>query len=39
MANSGITAGCGGGNFCTESPNTRAQLAVFLATTFGIPLQ
>ncbi len=36
MANSGITAGCGGGNFCTESPNTRAQLAVFLATTFHL---
>jgi Divergent InlB B-repeat domain/S-layer homology domain len=39
MATRGITAGCGGGNFCTEGPNTRAQLAVFLATTFGIPLQ
>jgi hypothetical protein len=39
MAARGITAGCGGGNFCTESPNTRAQLAVFLATTFGIPVQ
>ncbi|HEY0553842.1 MAG TPA: S-layer homology domain-containing protein [Thermoanaerobaculia bacterium] len=36
MALSGITAGCGGGNFCTESPNTRAQLAVFLATTFHL---
>jgi hypothetical protein len=39
MAARGITAGCGGGAFCTESPNTRAQLAVFLATTFGFPLQ
>ncbi|MFL6260190.1 MAG: S8 family serine peptidase [Thermoanaerobaculia bacterium] len=39
MAVRGITAGCGGGAFCTESPNTRAQLAVFLATTFGLPLQ
>jgi hypothetical protein len=39
MVNSGITAGCGGGAFCTESPNTRAQLAVFLATTFHLPLQ
>jgi hypothetical protein len=36
MANLGITAGCGGGSFCTESPNTRAQLAVFLATTFHL---
>jgi len=39
MVTRGITAGCGGGNFCTDYPNTRAQLAVFLATTFGIPLQ
>jgi hypothetical protein len=39
MANRGITAGCGGGAFCTEGQNTRAQLAVFLATTFGLPLQ
>lgn len=39
MASRGITAGCGGGAFCTESQNTRAQLAVFLATTFGLPLQ
>jgi subtilisin family serine protease len=39
MANRGITAGCGGGAFCTETQNTRAQLAVFLATTFGLPVQ
>ena len=39
MANRGITAGCGGGAFCTETQNTRAQLSVFLATTFGLPLQ
>jgi hypothetical protein len=39
MAARGITAGCGAGTFCTESPNTRAQLAVFLATTFQFPLQ
>jgi len=39
MVNRGITAGCGGGSFCTGNPNTRAQLAVFLVTTFGIPLQ
>ncbi|MEA2600271.1 MAG: in [Acidobacteriota bacterium] len=39
MVSRGITAGCGGGGFCTENPNTRAQLAVFLSTTFGIPVQ
>src|SRR5690606_31502188 len=26
----GITAGCGGGNYCPEAPVTRAQIAVFL---------
>ena len=26
----GITAGCGGGNYCRNSPVTRAQMAVFL---------
>jgi len=30
LALSGITAGCGGGNFCPSSPVTRAQMAVFL---------
>jgi hypothetical protein len=26
----GITAGCGGGNYCPENPVTRAEMAVFL---------
>lgn len=30
LAESGITAGCGNGNFCPDSPVTRAQMAVFL---------
>ncbi|MCG6962416.1 MAG: S-layer homology domain-containing protein [Acidobacteria bacterium] len=30
LFNEGITAGCGGGNFCPGSPVTRAQMAVFL---------
>jgi hypothetical protein len=34
----GITGGCGGGNFCPNSPNTRGQMAVFLTTTFGLTL-
>ena len=29
----GITAGCGGDNYCPESPVTRAQMAVFLLRT------
>ena len=30
IARDGVTAGCGGGNYCPEAPNTRAQMAVFL---------
>jgi len=31
----GITAGCGGGNFCPDSPITRKEMAVFLETSLG----
>ena len=34
----GLTAGCGGGNFCPASPLTRAQLATFLARGAQAPL-
>ncbi len=34
----GITAGCGGGDYCPNSPNTRGQMAVFLVKTFGLLL-
>ena len=30
LAASGISAGCGGGNYCPDGPVTRAQMAVFL---------
>ena len=30
LARNGVTAGCGGGNYCPDSPVTRAQMAVFL---------
>jgi hypothetical protein len=30
LAESGITGGCGGGNFCPEDPVTRAHMAVWL---------
>ncbi|HTY43425.1 MAG TPA: PQQ-dependent sugar dehydrogenase [Thermoanaerobaculia bacterium] len=30
MARVGVTAGCGGGNYCPDTANTRAQMAVFL---------
>ena len=32
-----ITAGCGGGNYCPASPNTRGQMAVFLVKAFNLP--
>jgi len=31
-----ITGGCGGGNYCPDNPNTRAQMAAFLVKTFGM---
>jgi S-layer family protein len=33
---SGVTAGCGGGNYCPDSPLTRRQMAVFLAKALGL---
>jgi hypothetical protein len=32
----GITAGCGGGNYCPGTQVSRGQMAVFLSTTFGL---
>ncbi len=32
----GITAGCGGGNYCPNDPVTRGQMAVFLASALGL---
>ncbi|MFZ5820637.1 MAG: choice-of-anchor Q domain-containing protein [Chloroflexota bacterium] len=37
LAAEGITGGCGGGNFCPQGTVTRAEMAVFLATTFNLP--
>ena len=36
LAASGITAGCGGGNYCPDNPLTRRQMAVFLAKALGL---
>ena len=33
---SGITAGCGNGNYCPNNPVTRAQMAAFLAKALGL---
>jgi hypothetical protein len=36
---SGITAGCGSGNYCPDAPLTRGQMAVFLAKALGLQWQ
>lgn len=36
LAKSGITGGCGTGNFCPDQPLTRGQMAVFLAKGLGL---
>jgi hypothetical protein len=37
LALEGITAGCGGGNYCPDNSVTRAEMAVFLVRTFNLP--
>ena len=36
LAASGITAGCGNGNYCPNDPLTRGQMAVFLSRALGL---
>jgi S-layer family protein len=36
MAASGLTGGCGPGQFCPDTPVTRGQLSVFLASALGL---
>jgi hypothetical protein len=36
LAASGITGGCGGGNYCPDANVTRGQMAVFLAKALGL---
>jgi hypothetical protein len=36
LAASGITAGCGGGNYCPDASLTRRQMAVFLSKALGL---
>jgi hypothetical protein len=38
LARRGVTSGCGGGNYCPGDPVNRAQMAVFLTTTFHLPV-
>jgi hypothetical protein len=37
LAGAGVTAGCGGGNYCPADPVTREQVAVFLLRTLEGP--
>jgi hypothetical protein len=37
LFNEGVTAGCGGGNFCPDANITNGQMAVFLVKGFNIP--
>jgi S-layer homology domain len=36
LADSGVTGGCGSGNYCPDNPLTRGQMAVFLAKALGL---
>jgi len=36
LSKSGITGGCGAGNYCPDNPVTRGQMAVFLAKALGL---
>ncbi len=36
LAASGITGGCGGGNYCPNANLTRAQMAIFLSKALGL---
>jgi photosystem II stability/assembly factor-like uncharacterized protein len=36
LAAEGVTAGCGGGNFCPDESVTRAQAAAFVVLVFGL---
>jgi hypothetical protein len=36
LVSSGVTAGCGAGNYCPDAPLTRGQMAVFLSKALGL---
>jgi hypothetical protein len=37
LVNRGVTAGCGGGNYCPATTVNRAQMSVFISTMFNLP--
>ncbi|HSU81694.1 MAG TPA: S-layer homology domain-containing protein, partial [Thermoanaerobaculia bacterium] len=38
LARRGVTAGCGGGDYCPNTTINRDQMAVFLSTNFSLPV-
>ena len=36
LVKSGVTGGCGSGNYCPDAPLTRGQMAVFLSKALGL---
>ncbi len=38
LFNRGITAGCGGGNFCPDDNTSRAQMSVFMTVNWDLPM-
>ena len=36
LVSSGVTGGCGAGNYCPDAPLTRGQMATFLAKALGL---
>jgi hypothetical protein len=36
LVDSGVTSGCGSGNYCPDAPLTRGQMAVFLSAAMGL---
>jgi hypothetical protein len=36
LVDDGITAGCGGGNYCPQAPVTRGQMAVFMSVVYDL---
>ncbi len=37
LVSTGVTSGCGGGNFCPNASITNGQMAVFLVKAFNVP--
>ena len=38
LARRGITAGCGGGNYCPHGQVRRDEMSVFLSRAFALPI-